>query len=224
MLGVVELGFVGAWMMGACAGGAPEPVDSCETPAEDTPVEEPSTACAEPMPEPCKRYRIPLLGNPSDNIELQKKYKAAFGSACYLPAAATPTFNCFYKEEVLKEKKEKDGKACADAKMIAEIFGAAPYSKDYKCQEDKGTKDYWLQVGPDPAIKIDIKLEDAPPGDVAHRGRRRRAAGGQRPLPQFAPTDHRRTRGRVLLQNRPRRPRRRHPHPEGVDPPGQPPE
>jgi hypothetical protein len=46
--------------------------------------------------------------------------------------------------------------------MIAEIFGAAPYSKNDKCVKDSGTDDYSLQVGPDPAIKIHIKLGDAP--------------------------------------------------------------
>ncbi|TKD01984.1 hypothetical protein [Polyangium fumosum] len=116
-----------------------------------------------PVEEPCKRYYLPLLGNPSDDIELQRKYKTAFGSACYVAADANATFNCFYEEKQLKEKKNgEDGKACADAKRIAEIFGAAPYSKNYKCVKDSGTDDYSLQVGPDPAIKIYIKLGDAP--------------------------------------------------------------
>ncbi len=30
----------------------------------------------------------------------------------------------------------------------------------YKCQFDSNTGDWWVQVGPDPAIKIDIKLGD----------------------------------------------------------------
>ncbi|MDC0746051.1 hypothetical protein [Polyangium mundeleinium] len=161
MLGVLVLGFGGAWMTGAC--GSSEPSESgCPAPGVEPPVEQP-TDCAMPVEDPCKRYYLPLLGNPSDDIELQRKYKTAFGSACYVAADANATFNCFYEEKQLKVKKNgEDGKACADAKMIAEIFGAAPYSKNYKCVKDSGTDDYSLQVGPDPAIKIYIKLGDAP--------------------------------------------------------------
>ncbi|TKD06383.1 hypothetical protein [Polyangium fumosum] len=109
-------------------------------------------------PMPCKRYRIPLLGNPHENVALRNKYKAAFGGACYTSAGPTPTFDCFYKPSQMTPK----GKACTDAQKIPEVFGAAPYDKGYECQEVQGTKDWWLQVGPDPAIKIDIYYLDAP--------------------------------------------------------------
>ncbi|MDI3286696.1 hypothetical protein [Polyangium sp. 15x6] len=103
------------------------------------------------------RYRIPLLGNPSMDVALRGEYIAAFGSACYMSEGPTPTFNCFYKEEDMTPK----GKACTDAQRIAEVYGAAPYSKDYTCQPD-GKGNYTLQVGPDPAINITITYEDAP--------------------------------------------------------------
>ncbi|TKD00956.1 hypothetical protein [Polyangium fumosum] len=103
------------------------------------------------------RYRIPLLGNPSMDLPLRAKYIAAFGSACYMSEGPTPTFNCFYKEEEMTPK----GKACTDAQRIAEVFGAAPYDKGYEC-EAVGNGDYTLQVGSDPANKIEIKYEPAP--------------------------------------------------------------
>ncbi|MDI1446959.1 hypothetical protein [Polyangium sp. 6x1] len=109
-------------------------------------------------PMPCKAYSIPLLGNPKDNAALRNKYKAAFGGACYMSAGPIPTFGCFYKPSQMTPK----GKACTDAQKIPEVFGAAPYDKGYECQKVEGTKDWWLQVGPDPAIKIDITYLDAP--------------------------------------------------------------
>jgi len=102
--------------------------------------------------ETCKKYGIQLLGNPSTDLALQAKYKAAFGSACYV-AAANDAFVCFYKDPL---------KACEDGVRVPDIYGAAAYDKTYKCLEVKGTMDWWRQVGPDPTIKIDIKYGDAP--------------------------------------------------------------
>ncbi len=149
MLGVLALGFGGAGVTGACGSPLdPGPSDSClalpEAPTDT------STECAEPMEDACMRYRIPLLGNPKEDVALRSKYLAAFGSACYVSEAGT--FDCFYKTW-------QD--ACADAVKIAEVFGAAPYDKGYTCQPD-GEGNYTLQVGPDPAIKIPINYQPAP--------------------------------------------------------------
>jgi hypothetical protein len=46
--------------------------------------------------------------------------------------------------------------------MIADIVQAAPYDKQYKCLQTPGMEDYWLQVGPDPGIHIEIKYGIAP--------------------------------------------------------------
>jgi len=62
------------------------------------------------MPDPCMRYRIPLVGNPSTDVALRAKYIAAFGSACYMSAANT--FDCFYQDWKA---------ACADAVKIGEV-------------------------------------------------------------------------------------------------------
>lgn len=164
-LGGLVVSFVGAAMMGACAAPvADEP--ACSTTEAAPPVEQ-STACTEPTLTPCKRYYIPLLGNPSmsDNIELRKKYKAEFGSACYVAADANSTFNCWYKEEdILGPKKDGKGQACTDAKRIGEVSGLAVYDQDkkYVCKKNEATGDWWVQVGSDSANKIDIKLGDAP--------------------------------------------------------------
>ncbi|MRG91481.1 hypothetical protein [Polyangium spumosum] len=166
MLGGLVVGFVGAGLtMGACGEGGPGPVDACQASAEETPAEEPSTGCAEAMTEPCKRYYLPLLGNPTMNPELRAKYKAAFGSACYVAADGNSTFNCFYKEaDVAGPKKDGKGQACQDAKKIGEVSGLALYDQDekYTCAKDEATGDYWLQVGSDSANRIYIKLGDAP--------------------------------------------------------------
>lgn len=164
ILGGLIVSFFAVSMAGACA---PAPIDaSCQTTAEDTPHEAPSTACAEPPATGCKRFFLPLLGNPSMNPELAAKYRAAFGlAACYVPADANAPFNCWYKEEdILGPKKDGLGKACTDAKRIGEVSGLAVYEQDkkYVCKKIPGTDDYEVQVGPDPAIKIDIKLGDAP--------------------------------------------------------------
>lgn len=105
--------------------------------------------CAEAKP--CMRYRIPLLGNPGFDIALRNKYIAAFGDACYMSEIST--FDCFYKTW-------QD--ACADAVKIGEVWGGAPYDKGYTCQPVPGSKDYTLQIGPDPALKITINYQKAP--------------------------------------------------------------
>ncbi|TKC96385.1 hypothetical protein [Polyangium fumosum] len=100
------------------------------------------------------RYRIQLLGNPSTDIALREKYIAAFRSACYMSEGPTPTFNCFY---------ETPQKACDDGVRVPEVFGAAPYDKNYPaCERIPGTENYFRQVGPDPAIHIVISYEPAP--------------------------------------------------------------
>ncbi|MRG93125.1 hypothetical protein [Polyangium spumosum] len=151
MLGVLVLGFGGATMMGACGPPLdPGPLDACAT-LPEAPTET-STECAEPTLEPCMLYRIPLLGNPTENGALRSKYIAAFGSACYMSVGPIPTFNCFY---------ETWEAACADAVKIGKVSGNAEYDEGYECQP-VGNGDYTLQVGPDPAIKIPITYEDAP--------------------------------------------------------------
>ena len=150
MLGVLVVGFVGPTMTGAC--GAPSesgcPAEDVTPP--DTPAEMP-TACPAPIEEPCMRYHIPLVGNPSTDVALRNKYIAAFGTGCYMSEA--DTFDCFYKDWQ---------PACADAVKIAEVYGAAPYDKGYSCQPVAGTDDYTLQVGPDVANKIPINYQAAP--------------------------------------------------------------
>jgi hypothetical protein len=149
MLGVL-LGFGAAGMTGACGQTEPAPLDSCVTPPDTPPPDEP-TDCAAPMGDPCMRYHIPLDGNPSTDVALRNKYIAAFGSACYI--SVVNTFDCFYKTWQA---------ACADAVKIAEVAGAAPFDKGYTCQAVVGTEDYSLQVGPDVANKITINYQAAP--------------------------------------------------------------
>lgn len=105
-------------------------------------------------------FYLPLLGNPHKDEALAAKYRAAFGDACYKSDVPTPTFNCFYKKADVAGTATKEGKACADAKMIATIFGASPYADQYKC-EPSGS-DYSLQVGPDVSNVIYIKYGEAP--------------------------------------------------------------
>jgi hypothetical protein len=152
MLGVLLLGFGAAGVMGACGSNEAAPPDSCAT-SSDTPSDTPtdmSTTCPAAVEEPCMLYRIPLVGNPSIDVELRKKYIAAFGSACYI--SEVNTFDCFYK-------KWQD--ACADAVKIGEVAGIVPYDKGYNCQPD-GVGNYTLQIGPDVANKIQINYQAAP--------------------------------------------------------------
>jgi hypothetical protein len=148
MLGVLVLGFAGAATTGAC-GASDEPSEpGCPAPS----VEPPDTpaGCAAPMDDPCMRYHIPLVGNPSLDVALRNKYIAAFGSACYM--SVVNTFDCFYKELQA---------ACADAVKIGEVAGIVPYDTGYTCQPD-GVGNYTLQIGPDVASKIQINYQAAP--------------------------------------------------------------
>jgi hypothetical protein len=144
---MLMLSFIVATMTGAC--GAPSET-ACPAEGETPPVGDTSTECPSAAEKPCKRYRIPLDGNPTMDAALREKYIAAFGDACYMSEGNS--FNCFY---------EKWQDACADAVMIAEVYGAAPFDKGYSCQP-VGNGDYTLQVGPDVANKIFIYYEDAP--------------------------------------------------------------
>jgi hypothetical protein len=144
ILGILVVGFGGAWMMGACASKELGPLGSGVTPP-DTPTE-----CPAAIEEPCMRYRIPLVGNPNMDIALRTKYIAAFGTACYM--SEVDTFDCFYKPWKA---------ACADAVKIGEVSGNAPYDKGYTCQP-VGNGDYTLQVGPDVANSITINYQAAP--------------------------------------------------------------
>jgi hypothetical protein len=152
MLGVLVLGFGAAWMTGACDG-ANQNFPPPDLTLPDTPTET-QEECPDTLEDPCMRYKIPLAGNPSTDVALRSKYIAAFGSPCYLSVAST--FDCFYQE------KEVKGKACDDAKRIAEVYGAAPYDKQYGCAPIPGTEDYSLQVGSDVANKIIINYQAAP--------------------------------------------------------------
>jgi hypothetical protein len=166
MLGVLLLAFAGAWMTGACGSDAPMPVNGIECPVSmdglsvgtAAATDACPTPCSAEVEKPCKRFKIQLQGDPNNNIETRRKYKAAFRSACYMSAGINGTFNCFYK------KVEGKGQACEHAQKVAEVFGAAPYAEGYTCKEVPGTnkENYTLQVGPDPAHVVDIDLLDAP--------------------------------------------------------------
>ena len=112
---------------------------------------DPSPACPASVEDPCMRYHIPLVGNPSFDVPLRNKYIAAFGNACYMSEVGT--FDCFYK---------KWETACDDAVKIGEVSGNAPYDKSYTCQPVVGTDDYTLQVGPDVANKLTVNYQAAP--------------------------------------------------------------
>ncbi|TKD10361.1 hypothetical protein [Polyangium fumosum] len=98
------------------------------------------------------RYRIPLDGNPTMDLELRKKYIGAFRDACYMSDTTPSTFNCLYKTWE---------KACEDAAKIGEVSGNAPYAQGYECQP-VGNGDYTLQIGSDPANKLFVTFEPAP--------------------------------------------------------------
>lgn len=106
------------------------------------------------MEDACWRYRIQLMGNPATDLELREKYIGAFKDACYMSEGPIPTFNCFY---------ETPQEACDEGVRVAEVFGAAPYDKNYPaCEPIPGTENYFRQVGPDPSIHIVISYEPAP--------------------------------------------------------------
>lgn len=150
IFGFLVMGFGGAWLVGGCDSSAQLPPGITPPNTQTNTPEE----CSDTLEVPCNRWYIPLLGNPVPNLELRNKYIAAFGSPCYL--SETNTFNCFYQEKEVKTK------ACNDAKLIAELFGAAPYDKTYECQEIPNSDDFRLQVGPDVSNEIFIRFKDAP--------------------------------------------------------------
>lgn len=169
---VVSFGLAG--MMGACASVEPDrsaagiepttpeaevslpiegkfpPKERLSLGASPAPPREPAECSESIVANPCKKYRIQLQGDTMNGL-VRAKYKAAFGSACYV--SVSNTFDCFYKDPL---------KACDDGVLVPDVYGAAAYDKTYKCQQIKGTMDWWRQVGPDPSIKIDIKYQDAP--------------------------------------------------------------
>lgn len=143
---VLALALGGAGMMEACAPTEAGPVD----PGPAPPGTSAPTECPASMEDPCMRYHIPLVGNPSTDVALRGKYIAAFGTACYMSEFGT--FDCFY---------QKWQAACADAAKIGEVSGNAPYDKGYACQPI-GNDDYTLQIGSDVANKITINYQAAP--------------------------------------------------------------
>ncbi len=146
MLGMLVWGFSGAGMTGACGASEPGSLGSGVTPP-DTNM---PTECSASIEEPCLRYHIPLVGNPSTDVALRSKYIAAFGTTCYM--SEVDTFDCFY---------QKWQAACADAVKIGEVSGNAPYDKGYTGQP-VGNGDYTLQIGSDVANKITINYQAAP--------------------------------------------------------------
>lgn len=154
ILAVVASGFGGALMTGACTQSEPAPANSCVKPPDPPPDTQPDAGaeCTNAMADQCMRWRIPLLGNPSMDVALRNKYKAAFGDACYI--SVSNTFDCFYKTPQ---------KACEDAVKISEVSGAPPY-EDHpdSCQKAGATENYSLQVGPDVANTIPINYQNAP--------------------------------------------------------------
>jgi len=154
MLGVLLLGFGGAWMTGACVGEI-GPLSSSASSASvcpalpAAPATPGPTTCPAPIEDPCWRYHIQLVGDLM-NTALRAKYIAVFGDACYVSEANT--FDCWYKTW-------QD--ACVDAVKIGEVSGNAPYDRGYECQPD-GVGNYWLQIGPDVANRTWIFFDKAP--------------------------------------------------------------
>jgi hypothetical protein len=163
-----------ACVLGACGtndsetvgrgGEAAEPVAEAQLPSKrrsqqkaksslgpDVPSIKDRAECEDVAVDNCMSYRITLLGDPNNNIELQRKYKAAFGGACYV--SATNAFNCYFKTP---------GKACEQVMFVPGIAGAAEYDKyPLTCKHQGG--DLWtLQTGPDPANVTNIHYEYPP--------------------------------------------------------------
>lgn len=107
--------------------------------------------CSDVEVDECTQYRIELLGD-TNNIELRKKYKAAFGQACYVSAANS--FNCYFKTPQ---------KACQEVLKVPLIFGAAPYQNHpMTCKQVPGTENWSLQTGSDPA-NVTYMVFETPP-------------------------------------------------------------
>lgn len=147
----VVLGFGGAVLMGACAVAFTPEEAACSTAEPEPPAEEPTT-CGTATGEPCMRYRIELLGNPSMDPVLRAKYKARLGSACYV-AATNNTFNCYYEDPI---------KACKAVLLVPVAFGAADYEDHPETCKAINATLWSLQTGPDPANLSYIYYENAP--------------------------------------------------------------
>jgi hypothetical protein len=100
---------------------------------------------------PCTGYRIELLGDVTNNSGLRQKYKAAFGSACYM--SATNSFNCYF---------ESADEACKQVMFVPGIAGAANYGNYPGTCKKKAGNIWTLQTGPDPANVTYIYYEDLP--------------------------------------------------------------
>lgn len=164
----------GAFLLGACGtneseavgpGGDPaDPVAEAELATRkraavkvkqglgpDVPSIKERAECEDVAVDNCKSYRITLLGDPNNNDDLRKAYKAKFGEACYV--SATNAFNCYFKTPQ---------KACEQVMFVPGIAGAAAYDKyPLTCKHQGG--DIWtLQIGPDSANVTNIYYEYPP--------------------------------------------------------------
>jgi hypothetical protein len=110
------------------------------------------TTCPAPVEDPCWRYRLELLGDPTKNPAVRAMYIKAFGDACYLADNANRTFDCWYKtwEE-----------ACKEAVRIGAVSGNAPYDPGYTCQP-VGNGNYTLQTGSNVSNVTRIFFDHAP--------------------------------------------------------------
>jgi hypothetical protein len=158
LLGVLALGFGVAWPMGACGASTPSTSSgsggsggsACSAQSNDPPDDDETMGTCSAPDDACWRYKILLVGDPNTHLDLRDAYTAAFGDACYV--SVSNTFDCFYKTWQA---------ACADAALIGEVSGNAPYDKGYTCQPD-GVGNYTLQNGPDPALVTYITYYAAP--------------------------------------------------------------
>jgi hypothetical protein len=117
----------------------------------DVPSIKDRAECEDVAVESCKSYRITLLGDPNNNDDLRKAYKAKFGEACYV--SATNAFNCYF---------ETPKKACEQVMFVPGIAGAAAYDKHPLTCKHQGGDIWTLQIGPDSANVTNIYYEDPP--------------------------------------------------------------
>jgi hypothetical protein len=117
----------------------------------DVPSIKDRAECEDVAVESCRSYRITLLGDPNNNDDLRKAYKAKFGEACYV--SATNAFNCYFKTPKI---------ACEQVMFVPGIAGAAAYENHPKTCEDKGGGLWTLRIGPDSANVTNIYYEDPP--------------------------------------------------------------
>ena len=146
----------------------------------------------------------------ASDVALRNKYIAAFGIACYMSEVST--FDCFYK---------KWQAACADAVKIGEVSGNAPYDKGYTCQPVGSTATTRCRSARMSRTRSTINYQAAPRQTplIEVNGMPTEVNGPYRNLTEPADVGPGHD---VLQQQRHRRRRRRFPHPERVDPPGQP--